>query len=145
MSEITSRVEIARPPDQVFAYVTDPAHFGEWQDDVVDVRGETPSGTGSRFTTTRRVGRRKFAMTQEVVESAPPTTWSARGVDGPVRPNVKLAIEPLDEGNRSRLTAVMDFEGHGLGRLLVPLIVRRRAARQAPQSYRRLRELLERG
>jgi len=136
---------VARPPEEVFAYVTDPAHFGDWQDDVVGVRGESASETGSRFTTTRRVGRRQYSMTQEIMENVPRVKWSARGVDGPVRPSVQLTLEPLDDGHGSRLTAVMDFEGHGIGRILVPLVVRRRAAQQAPRSYRHLQELLERG
>jgi uncharacterized protein YndB with AHSA1/START domain len=29
-----SSVEIHRPPDEVFAYVTDPARFAEWQLDA---------------------------------------------------------------------------------------------------------------
>jgi hypothetical protein len=37
----------------------------------------------------------------------------------------------------------LDFEGHGLGVPLVPM-VRRLAAKGAPASYRRLKELLER-
>jgi len=32
-------IEIARPPAEVFAYVTDPSRFPEWQRDIVGVRG----------------------------------------------------------------------------------------------------------
>ena len=38
----------------------------------------------------------------------------------------------------------MDFEAHGIGKLLVPLIVRRQARKRAPQSYQRRKEQLER-
>jgi uncharacterized protein YndB with AHSA1/START domain len=31
-------IEIDRPPDEVFSYVTDPTHFAEWQYDVLSVR-----------------------------------------------------------------------------------------------------------
>ena len=65
------------------------------------------------------------------------------GVDGPVRPHVELTVEPLAGDTRSRVTAVMDFEAHGIGHLVVPLLVRRLAAKRAPQSYRRLKERLE--
>src|SRR5262249_17894275 len=61
MSAIVSTIDIARPPDEVFAYVTDPARFPEWQDDVVRVQV-----AGSRFTTTRRIGRAERTMTQEI-------------------------------------------------------------------------------
>ena len=146
MSPITSHIEIARPAEDVFAYATDPSRFSEWQDDVVSARieaGQVPD-VGSRFTTIRRIGRGERAMTQEITESRPPTNWAAHGVDGPVRPNVDMTVEPLAGNTRSRITVVMDFEGHGIGKLLVPLIVRRQAAKRAPQSYQHLKEQLER-
>ena len=76
MSPITSHIEIARPAEEVFVYATDPSRFSEWQDDVVSVRVETGQapGVGSRFTTTRRIGRGERAMTQEITESRPPPT-----------------------------------------------------------------------
>jgi uncharacterized protein YndB with AHSA1/START domain len=146
MSPITSHIEIARPAEEVFAYATDPSLFSEWQDDVVSAHleaGQAP-GVGSRFTTIRRIGRGERAMTQQITESRPPTNWAAHGVDGPVRPNVDLTVEPLAGNTRSRITVVMDFEGHGIGKLLVPLVVRRQAAKRAPQSYQHLKEQLER-
>jgi uncharacterized protein YndB with AHSA1/START domain len=146
MSAIMSHIEIARPSEEVFAYATDPSRFSEWQDDVVSARveaGQAP-GVGSRFTTIRRMGRSERAMTQEITESRPPTSWAAHGVDGPVRPHVDMTVEPLADNTRSRLTVAMDFEAHGIGKLLVPLIVRRQAAKRAPQSYQRLKEQLER-
>lgn len=89
MPPFVSHIEVARPPDEVFAYVTDPSRFGEWQKDVVSVRieGGRPPGVGSRFTTTRRIGGADRTMTQEVTEISPPRTWSVRGVDGPMCTN----------------------------------------------------------
>jgi hypothetical protein len=85
-------------------------------------------------------------MTQQVTTSEPPHRWSAIGLDGPVRPVVTLLVEPVDgDTNRSRVTAMMDFQGHGLGRLLVPLVIRPLAAKHAPHSYRHLKERLEAG
>jgi hypothetical protein len=83
-------------------------------------------------------------MTQEITELRAPTSWAARGIDGPVRPNASVTVEPLEGGTRSRVTFALDFEGHGIGRPLLPL-VRRQAERGAPVSYRTLRERLERG
>jgi hypothetical protein len=146
MSPIMSQVEIARPCHEIFAYATDPTRFAVWQDDVVSARmveGGEKSEVGARFTTVRRVGPGKRAMTQEITESTPPTHWAAHGVDGPVRPSVVLDVEPLEDNSRSRVTFRMDFEAHGLGRLIVPLLVRPMAARRAPRSYQRLKERLE--
>ena len=137
MTSIVAQIEIARRPADVFAYVADPSHFPEWQADVVAVRVD-----GDRFTTVRRIAGTERPMTQEVIVSDAPRTWSVRGVDGPVRPNVDVTIEPLDGGSRSRATFTFDFDGHAMGQALLP-VVRRMTARQAPVSLRRLKELLE--
>ncbi len=147
MPPIVSSFEIARPPDEVYAYVTDPSRFPEWQHDVVRVRiqGDRPPGVGTRFTTTRRIGRVEQTTTQQITEVRPPSSWAARGVDGPFRPSAGITVEPLDDGARSQVTIVLDFEGHGIGKLLPLDVIRRMAAKGAPRSYRNLKQRLERG
>jgi hypothetical protein len=41
------------------------------------------------------------------------------------------------------LTIAVDFEGHGIGKLLVPLLVRREAQKEMPANLARLKEHLE--
>ena len=65
-----------------------------------------------------------------------------RGIDGPVRAVVDLTVEPLAPA-LTRLTITVDFEGHGIGRLLVPLVVRRPAAAEMPANLQLLRRRLE--
>lgn len=143
MPPIVSNIDISRPPDEIFSYVTDPLRFSEWQDDVVSVRmmDGAPPQVGSQFTTVRRIGGVERTMTQQITQIDPPTNWAARGVDGPIRPSATISIEPLD-GGRSRVTFTLDFEGHGIGVPLVPM-VRRMAAKGAPLSYRNLKRRLE--
>jgi Polyketide cyclase / dehydrase and lipid transport len=87
--------------------------------------------------TTRRIGRAERTLTQEIVDNHPPRTWSARGVDGPIRPTATLTIEPLGSGARIRLA--LDYEGYGLGRALLPL-VRRQTRAGAPVSLANLKK-----
>jgi uncharacterized protein YndB with AHSA1/START domain len=147
MAPIVASIEISRSPEDVFAYVTDPSHLPEWQESVVSVRRDAdgPLTVGSRVVVTRRIGRREQAMTAELAELNPPKSWAARGVDGPVRGNVKGTIEALDDGARSRVTIELDFEGHGIGKLLVPLVVKRQAQKEVPRNQQRLKERLESG
>jgi uncharacterized protein YndB with AHSA1/START domain len=143
MAPIVSTIDIARPPDEVFAYVTDPTRFAEWQKDVVRVElDDGPPGVGSRFTTTRRIGGVERTTVQQITEISPTSRWSARGIDGPIRPDASITIEPLDDGARSRVTFALDFRGHGIGVPLIPL-VRRQAQKGAPVSYRNLQRRLE--
>ena len=138
MEPLVSTIEIARPPEEVFAYATDPLRFADWQHDVVIVRilGD------SRFTTTRRISGAERTMTQQITHNDPPRGWAAQGIDGPIRPHATITIQSVDHGTRSRVTFTLDFEGHGLGIPLVPL-VRRQAQKGAPTSYRNLKKLLE--
>ena len=145
MAPIIASVEISRRPEDVFGYITDPSHLPDWQESVVRVKTDdsAPTGGGSRAVITRRVGRREIDMTTEITDLDPPTSWRVRGVDGPVRGNVNGRIEPLDDGARSRVTLELNFEGHGIGKLLVPLVVRRQAQKELPMNVQNLKERLE--
>jgi uncharacterized protein YndB with AHSA1/START domain len=143
MAPIVNSVEISRRPEDVFAYVTDPTHLPEWQESVVSVSADGPFTVGSRAVVTRRVGRMERAMTSEIADLSPPNGWAIRGIDGPVRGNVKGTVEPLADGQRSRVTIALDLEGHGIGKILLPLIVRRQAEAQMPGNMQRLKERLE--
>lgn len=145
MAPIVASAEISRRPEDVFLYVTDPSHLPDWQGSVVSAkRDDTASaGAGSRVVVTRRVGPREMNMTVEISHD-PPRGWTVRGLDGPVRGNVKGTIEPLNDGNRSRVTIELDFEGHGIGKLVVPLVVRRQAQKELPKNVQKLKENLER-
>ena len=147
MAPIVSSIEIARPPQEVFAYVTDPSRMAEWQESLVGARpeGGSPPAVGSTAIMTRRVGRSERTMTMQLTDFSPPKTWAARGIDGPIRAIVNGTVEPIDGGARSRVTIELDFEGHGLGKLLVPLVVRRQAQREQPRNLRSLKERLESG
>ncbi|MGC9666427.1 SRPBCC family protein [Planosporangium sp. 12N6] len=144
MAPIVFTIEIALPPTGVFAYVTDVLRFPEWQKDVVGVRmvdGQPPR-VGARFTTTRRIGRAERTMTQQITEIDPSRRWAARGVDGPVRPHAAVTVEPCGDGTRSRITLALDYEGHGIGVPLLPL-VRRQTRAGAPISLGNLKKRLE--
>ena len=135
-------IEIARPPEDVFAYVIDPSRLTEWQERLLSSRteGGGAAAVGSRVTQSRRVGRAERTMTSEI---NPPRSWAVRGIDGPVGGMVRGTVEPLDDGGRSRVTIELDFEGHGIGKLLVLLVVRRQTRQQMPTNMRNLKQRLE--
>ena len=122
----------------MFAVATDPQRFADWQPDVVRVEVRD----GSRLATTRRMSGGERTIVQQITRNDPPNTWQARGIEGPVRPHAAITIEPTGDGTASRVTFTLDFEGHGLGVPLVPL-VRRQAEKAAPVSLGNLKKLLE--
>jgi uncharacterized protein YndB with AHSA1/START domain len=144
MTPITTTIDVARPPEQVFAYVTDPSTMHEWQQGCVTGHMDAPTTrVGSKCTTVRKIGGREREVTTEITDYDPPRRWADRGIDGPIRAIVAVTVEPLADGSSSRLTIDLDFTGHGIGRLLVPLVVRRQAAREMPDNMSRLKQRLD--
>ena len=144
MPPITASIDVDRPAEDVFAYATDPSRFSEWQMGVVSGRmdGTGAPHVGDRCLTTRRIGRADRPVTSEVVLFDPPHQWGVRGVDGPIRATVDVTVEPRSDTSAHRTIAV-DFEGRGIGRLLVPLLVRREARREMPVNMTALKNRLE--
>ena len=144
MPAIVATTEINRSAAEVFAYATDPTLFSEWQTGVVSgcmVSSGVPA-VGTHCRTTRRIGGADRPATSELTHIDPPRSWSIRGIDGPIRAIVDVAVEQTTDF-RSRLTITVDFEGHGIGKVLVPLVVRREARREMPANLATLKNRLE--
>ena len=148
MALIVTSAEVERPAAEVFAYATDPTRFSEWQKGVVDghmdglADGTQPPAVGAKCVTTRRIGGADRPSTSELVQIDPPKTWSVRGMDGPIRAAVDVLVEPVTDA-RSRLTISVDFTGHGIGKILVPLMVRREARKEMPANMAALKRRME--
>lgn len=142
MPPIVLTVKSSCTPDQAFSYVTDPSRFLEWQEDAV--AGGGPVGAGARFTVTRRIGRAERTAMSEVTEFNPPWRFASQGIDGPIRTNYDVTIQPGSDEAPALVTVAVDFEGHGIvGRLLAP-VVRRLGRRDAAANSRKLAERLAR-
>jgi uncharacterized protein YndB with AHSA1/START domain len=144
MTAVVTAVDVDRPAADVFAYATDPTHFQEWQAGVVEghLDSALAPAVGDTCHMTRRIGGADRASTSLLTHIDPPRTWGARGIDGPIRATVDVTVEPLTD-TRSRLTVVVDFAGHDIGKLLVPLVVRRQARKEMPANLARLKARLE--
>ena len=140
----TVAIEVERPAGVVFAYATDPTRFSEWQEGVVtgSMESKDSPSVGDLCRTTRRIGGSERPSTSELVRLDPPRAWSVRGIDGPIRARVDVDVEPM-RADRARLTIAVDFAGHGIGKLLVPLVVRRQARAEMPRNIARLKERVE--
>ena len=146
MPPITTTIDVDRPAEEVFAYATDPSRFHEWQQGVVEGHMDHIGlpAVGSHCYTTRRIGGANRQSMSEVTHVDPPTSWGVRGIDGPIRATVDLTVEPVSR-DRSRLTIAVDFTGHGIGKLLVPLAVRPQARKEMPKNLDTLKQQMESG
>ena len=142
MASVTCSVEIDRSPSEVFPFVTDPCYFGEWQKGVVSGHVTGEPAVGSTCTMTRNVGGAERCSTSLITEYVPPQRWAMHGIEGPIRADVHVVVESLDGGVRSRVMIEVVFTGHGLGKLMAPLVVSR-ARKEVPVSCQKLKGLLE--
>jgi carbon monoxide dehydrogenase subunit G len=148
MNRLHETVDVALPPERVFAFATDFSSFPVWQTGVRSARPEDGGQVveGSTARVERRVGPRLLSTTERVVELTPPRRWVVHGEGGlPVAAVATGVIDPLDGGRRSRVTLALDFEAHGVGRLLLPLVVRPAARRALRRNASMLKDALELG
>jgi carbon monoxide dehydrogenase subunit G len=137
-------VEIARPPAEVYAYLADPSHLPDWQEDVEEVR-DAPGGPlppGARFTEVRSFLGKRVESTLEVAAAVPAEEFSLGTVSGPVRVSIRHVLERSDTGTALRVVAEAD-PGKLLG--LGGPLVRRAAERRARGDFERLKTVLEAG
>jgi carbon monoxide dehydrogenase subunit G len=126
------RIEIARTPEDVFAYLTDVSHLPEWQSGVR--RAEMKDG---RVEETRSFLGREMHTTLEIVESEPPRLFTLKALDGPVRFTVKHELEAAGDGTALTVVAEGDVPGFASG------IIAQQAKRQFSKDFARLKEILE--
>lgn len=144
MAPITASVDIARSPEDVFAYISDVSRHPEWQEDLVSVTLETdgPIGPGSKMVHQRKIGSRTIEIHSEITTFEPPRTMGFRGLDGPIRAEGSQSVEPAGDG--CRVSMEMEMTGHGMGKMMLPM-ARKQAARQVANSHEKLKEILESG
>jgi uncharacterized protein YndB with AHSA1/START domain len=117
----TQSIEIARSPDEVFAYLTDPSKLSTWQD-AEEVTQLTPGavGVGTRLREVHRVlGRRRVEITEFVVYE-PGRRFDIRMIDGPPLDG-RWDFEPSTAGTRLTFTPIVRLTG--VRRRLEPLLI----------------------
>jgi hypothetical protein len=98
------RIDIARSPEDVFAFMTDPSQLAAWQDaEHVEQLTPGPVGVGTRFREVHRVmGRRRVELT-EVVTFQPGHRFEIRVVEGPPVDG-RWDFDAIDIGTRLTFT-----------------------------------------
>ena len=125
-------MEIARPPEEVYAYLTDVSHVPEWQAGVKSA--ELRDG---RIEESRSLFGRELHTTLEIVEQEEPTLFTLRALDSPVPFTVRHELEPADGGTRLTVTADGDVPGFAAG------LLARRAEKHFRKDFDRLKQILE--
>jgi uncharacterized protein YndB with AHSA1/START domain len=133
-------VDIARSPEEVFAYLTDVSNLPSWQSGVHAASLDGEPRPGARVSESRHMLGRELHTTLEIEEYEPSRLFTLRALDSPVPFTVRHELEPSGGGTRLTVTGEGDagmLPGFAAG------IMARRAEKQFRKDFERLKRLLE--
>jgi uncharacterized membrane protein len=134
-------VVVERPPEEVFAYLTDLSNVPSWQSGSVEVREPEGSlGVGTSYVQVLKFLGKRIETTLEVVEFEPGRRFSLKTLSSPIPFEVQHVLEPA--GNGTTLTVTLEGEPGRFFRLAEGL-VERNAQRQIEQDYATLKAKVE--
>ena len=140
---VSETFSVARPPEVVFDYVTDPSKLVDWQTAHTSVEQLTEGqpGLGTRVRErTKPGGGKEFEQIVEFAEFDRPRHLRVHVVEGPYPIDGTWTFEPEGEGTRVRFTA--EGELRGATRVFEP-VFKRLIARQFAGYHRNLRRNVE--
>ena len=142
MARAEQSVEIERPPEQVFAYFSDPRKIHEWQASALEARQESSGAiaVGTRIREVRKFLGRRMDTVVEVTAYEPGRAFSLKVVDGPIPFEARQTLEPVE--GRTKIDAVIEGEPGGFFKLAEPLVVRA-VARELANNLETLKDILE--
>lgn len=133
-------VDIARAPEDVFAFLTDVPRLPEWQSSAESATLAGELRTGARIRERRKFVGRDVKTELEVTAYEPPRRFDMRSRGGPVSYEIHHALEPTPNG--TRLQVEVDVKVGAMMRIAAqgPLKL---AEREFRNDFERLRGLLE--
>jgi uncharacterized protein YndB with AHSA1/START domain len=133
-------VDIARPTEEVFDYLSDLRNEREWNPKMksVELLTEGPIRVGSRYQA-RWAGSPNNMV--EYLRFDRPHEWASTGTSTQMTINFRARVSPRAAG--SHLAVRMELVPHGVNRLLLP-ILRRLMQRQELDNMRYIKNALER-
>jgi carbon monoxide dehydrogenase subunit G len=124
VGRFSETADVPATVEETFAYVTDQARLGEWNDHVqwAEVAGDGPVDVGARLRQHRKRGKREFDLVFEVTGHDPPRRHMVEGSVFGVDTTMSFTLEPSGAGTRVTMSATV--QGRGLRRLLAPVVTR---------------------
>jgi uncharacterized membrane protein len=140
---VEESIEINKPPEEVFDYVSDVGNFPQWMAHTLEVRKDTagPPQRGDRFTVAIKSVGRRFETPYERTSYNPNLRYTDRAVGGPI-PNQRWNYTFEEVPGGTRLSRAVEAESGGILKLLEPL-QKRAVKRQLRKDLQSLKDLLE--
>lgn len=116
-------VEIDRPPDVVWAFVSDLRRWPEWRTTIRSIEPPDELAAGAAFAGTTRLLGRTWTWGLELTAIDPPRHLAYRVTEGVATPTVEYLVEPSGAGTRFTMSGYIDDMGV-VARLLKPVALR---------------------
>jgi uncharacterized membrane protein len=142
---VEESIEINRPLEEVFNYVSNVGNYPEWMADALEVRKDTAGSPhqSDRFTLAIKSVGRRFETPYERTSYEANRRYTDRAVGGPV-PNQRWDCTFQEVPGGARLTRAVEAEMSGILKLLEP-IQKRSAERGLRRDLQTLKDVLEAG
>ena len=137
----SSTIEIRRPIEEVFAFMSNIEHEVQWRNLVeVKVTSGLPLRLGSTYLYVANMMGRQMRIEGKITAFEPNRGWSFESVSGPFPGKGNVALEPSHEGTKVTLGGEVNLRG--LLKLFEP-IMRGMLNRQVNGELQNLKKLLE--
>ena len=137
-NEFEVKTVVDRPIDQVFAFLADGTNDRKFSSRVQEIRKTTDGavGVGTVFASTVKDAGMKTEREFELTEFEQPTKirWTERSKNSVTVPAGGYDLSSSGDG-QTEVRLFNQFEGHGIGKLFVPLAAR--AARKGADDFGR--------
>ena len=135
--QVTTRIE--RSPDQVFTFMTDPAHTSEWapKAEYLDTRGSGPTRSGVEI---RHIAGLRFGLRWQATAFDPPSRLGYRYDWKPLTVDVLYTLAAT--GSATLLTVDADVRSAGPFAVLAPAFALQ-IRRDDVASFTRLKRAME--
>jgi carbon monoxide dehydrogenase subunit G len=118
---------INRPIDQVFAFLADGTNDTKFSPRVqkIEKRTDGSPGVGTVYSSTVKDAGMKTSREFKLTEFDQPTKirWTELSKNAITVPDGGYDLEPVGDG-ATRMTILNSFEGHGFGKVILPLALR---------------------
>ena len=141
MATFQHTAEIARPVDEVFAFLAEPVNLPRWQTSLLEVRPHRrgPLRPGVEVTETRQFLGRVMETTWVCTEHRPSRRSVIESDEGPVPFRGTWELEPAGPGTRFTWT----LEAGGLAARVASAVAARMTREELAANTLRLKHLLE--
>jgi uncharacterized membrane protein len=140
--KVESTVQIERPSDEVFAFISNFENNPKWQSGQLEAKftSEGPLRVGSTYDQVAKFLGRKIVSTFEVLEYEPNCKVKASSSSGSFPITFTRMVEPQEKGTEVR--AIIEGDASGFFKLAEPLL-KRMVQNSVDSDYQNLKRILE--